>query len=96
MQSPNSPSDEFIDIINGENTTIEHSEKINYAICAVRNEIGPGVLQSSVRQTYILQIYISEKARETLKEKPCCPSGYTLVECWTGALQVQPRFRNTQ
>ena len=63
------------------------------------NEIGRGVFQSSVQQTRSLEEY--------QKYEPCARpyvSGLSLlceifancmlVECWTGVLQVKPRFRN--
>ena len=46
--------------------TVEHSEnRIIFQSRMFENEIGPGVLQSSVRQTRVLQEYQRHKPRAT-------------------------------
>ena len=80
--------------------TIEHSEnKIITQSGMFENEIGPGLLESSVRQTHALQEY--------QRHRPCATDYVSILsmfseifadcmflEYWTGILQVQPRFRN--
>ena len=80
---------------------IEHSEnKMITQYGLFENDIGPGVLQSSVYQTRALQEY--------QKHIPCATYYVSIlsmlceifadcmfVERWTGAVLVQLRFRNT-
>ena len=56
--------------------TIEHSENIIiFQSEMFENEIGPGVLQSSVRQTRVLQGY------QRCRFCPCCPKFCRLYVC---------------
>ena len=78
---------------------IEHSEnKITMQSCLFENEIGLEVLQLSVEQISILQKYEGKKLRP-VGEFLILPllfgilAGHTFSECWTGALQVKPRFK---
>ena len=64
-----------------------------------KNEIRSGLLQSSVRQTRVLQEYQMRKPRATdyvLILSVLCEifADFMFPERWTRALQVQPRFRN--
>ena len=80
---------------------IEHSEnKIIRQSRLSENEISPGLLQSNSQQTPALQEYQRYKPRATDHESILsflCEifAGFMLVEHETGALQVQPRSRNT-
>ena len=62
------------------------------------NEIRLGLLQSSVRQTWVLQEYERYKPRAdhvSIVSVLCeIFADGIFVEYWTVALQVQPRFRN--
>ena len=77
--------------------SIEHSgNKIIVQSGMFENEIGPVMLQSSVRQTQVLQEYQRHKPRATdyvsLLSVLCeMFADFTFVEYWTVALQVQPR-----
>ena len=80
---------------------IEHSEnKIVTQSGLFENEIGPGVLNSSIQQIRLLEEYQMHKPSVTeyvsILSKFCeIFADCMFSECWTGALKVQPRSRNT-
>ena len=80
---------------------IKHSEyRIIRQSGLFENEIEPGVLHSSVQQTRALDEYEMYKPSATdyvsiLSGLRDILADCMFVERWTGALQVQPRFRNT-
>ena len=66
-----------------------------------KNEVEPGVLQSSVQKTYVPQE--CQIAKIELRQFQCrelCAFGILaacmFVECWTGVFKVRPRFRTVQ
>ena len=78
---------------------IEHSE--NKIITRFENEVGPGILQSSVQQTYNLQIIHKIRTEITYNQlyKICAfgiLAAVEFVECWAGALQVWSRFQTAK
>ena len=72
--------------------TIEHSENgIIFQSGMFENEIGPGVLQSSIRQTRVLQEYQMNKPRATDVDSVHVVrnfADYMFVDYWTRAPQV--------
>ena len=80
--------------------TREHSRnKIIMQPGLFENQIRPGVLQSTVQQTRVLHEYQKHKPHATdyvsmLSLRYEILANCVFVERWTGALQVQSRFRN--
>ena len=81
--------------------TIEHSEnRITFQSGMFENEIGLGVLQSSVQQARVLLEYQMQEPHATdyMHVDSVCVvrnfADYMFVDYWTKAPQVQPRFRN--
>ena len=78
---------------------IEHSE--NKISTCFENEVGPGMLQSSIQQTYNLQIIQRIRTEMTHNQlHMVCAFGIlaalVFVKRWTGAFQVRSRFQTTR
>ena len=78
---------------------IEATEQFkNKSMTSFQNEVGPGILQSGVQQTYNLLIIhrIRTKTTYNLLHMVCAfgiLAALGFLERWAGALQVQSRFQ---
>ena len=84
----------YFDSINNNISEIEHSEnKVN---AYFENEVGPGMLQSSIKETFILKeiqtTRIESIATNTCSQWPKTADLSILAARWTGEIRVQPRF----
>ena len=76
-------------VVTSQSSKIEHSENKLIAPSGLfRNETGPGMLQSSVLQTYVLQEYRKHKNKATmgvliLAKLFVIHERCMFVECWT-------------